>query len=183
MSLDCPRCCSWSSSPNHKLTGTSVPATSPKPCQPSFPGPNTSPRWRGSSLEKQTSEGESQPCLTSELAHGLEFLVAVPTHQTGHSEMPGLNWLHPLDAISWPTQMPAPWPASLPSLGASSPRPLHDGGASALPQSASAAQGLCIAEVSAHILNLACPAFFSSGTQTGRQPQIAAIQSRWSVRV
>ena len=92
MSLDSPLC-SWSSSGSglaldHKLAGVSIPLPSPSPCQPSFPGLNTAPSWRDPLLQKQTSENQSQPLLASELASGLEFLVAGPTYQTRYPEMP-----------------------------------------------------------------------------------------------
>lgn len=125
-----PRLCSWSSfgpgvDPHQKLAGNlfspplpqSLPAFFPRAeyCSHELPtGGNPLP-------PKQTSECQSQPCLTSELAYALEFLIAGPAYQTGYPEMPGPNLLRPLDAVSWTTQLPAQGPASIFRLGAPSP--------------------------------------------------------------
>lgn len=128
-------------------------------------------------LQNRPPNANPSPALTSELACGLAFLVAGPTYQTGYPVPPGLNLLHPLDAISWTTQLPAQKPASLARGGAPRPPDSEQQDASALPSllSCPVALGHCdcsTAPTPRHVLPspLACP--------TGEQPQITSLPTQ-----
>lgn len=119
------------------VAGNLILLPSSSPCQTSFPGLSAAPmncQLEGIlTLRNRPPNANPSPALTSELACGLAFLAAGPTYQTGYPVPPGLNLLHPLDAISWTTQLPAQKPASLARGGAPRPPDSEQQDASTLP--------------------------------------------------